>query len=104
VCSRLQWDRQNRHFFVELNIVFSAFCSEEPNKTNAPLQVLAVIVGNSEKIRFNGQTRDGSMVLYNQITLTKCYTYEASRFSHFRSTTGLESDDAGVFHVSDFCS
>ena len=30
----------------------STFRSEEPNKTKPPLQVLAVVEGNSEKIRF----------------------------------------------------
>ena len=30
----------------------STFCPEEPDKTKPPLKVLAVIEGNSEKIRF----------------------------------------------------
>jgi hypothetical protein len=29
-------------------------CPQEPNMTKPPLQVLAVIKGNSEKIRFGG--------------------------------------------------
>jgi hypothetical protein len=33
---------------------FTLFLAPQPNKTKLPLQVLAVVEGNSEKIRFVG--------------------------------------------------
>jgi hypothetical protein len=35
------------------------FLMPQPNKTKPPQQVLAVVEGNSEKIRFEDETRDG---------------------------------------------
>jgi len=37
------------------------FLMPQPNKTKPPLQVLPVVEGNSEKIRFKDQTRDGGI-------------------------------------------
>jgi hypothetical protein len=67
----------------------STFHSEEPNKTKPPLQVLAVVEGNSEKMRFRDQTRDGEI---NWIKHKIIYLFITSHFSRFLSTAGLESD------------
>ena len=61
----------------------STFRSEEPNKTKPPLQVLPVVEGNSEKIRF----KDHMIWEYYKII----YLYITSHFSHFLSMAGLES-------------
>jgi len=57
----------------------STFHPEEPNKTKPPLQFLAVVEGNSEKIRF----RIKHMMGINWIKHKIIYSYITSRFSHF---------------------
>jgi hypothetical protein len=52
------------------------FCSKEPNKTKPPLQDLAVVKGNSEKVRFSGIKH--MMGYYSQIKIclyVGCPTY-----------------------------
>ena len=51
-----RWTSSNKHFYICFD-QFGAVPSDpismpQPNKTKPPLQVLAVIKGNSEKIRF----------------------------------------------------
>ena len=62
----------------------STFRLEEPNKTKPPLQVLPVVEGNGEKIRF----KDHVIWEYYKII----YSYITSHFSHFLSMAGLESE------------
>ena len=79
------------------NDVGQPFRPEEPNMTKPPLQVLAVIEGKSEKIRFRISHVLGKYIGLNIKLSTRIIT---SHFSHFLSMAGLESGHSAPFSKS----
>src|SRR5882762_11839020 len=87
----------NKHLCTNLpQCNWKLFLMPQPNKTKPPLQVLAVVEGNSEKIRLEVQTHDVRIYWLKHKII---YLYITSLFSHFLSTAGLESDPAS----KDYC-
>ena len=77
-----------RVVIIILAISMTVFCPEEPNKTKPPLQVLAVVERNIEKIRFGVK----HMMEWNTWWSDHTWNlYKTLVFSYFLSTTGLES-------------